>query len=59
MAYRYVISENEEDVNAIRKMFRYRSRTEFDSELTEASIDKMKKTPLTKVIIVSKNSARS
>ncbi|UUW09625.1 hypothetical protein NLG42_02220 [Flavobacterium plurextorum] len=57
MAYRYVISENEEDVSAIRRMFRYRSRTEYDSELTEASIDKMQKTPLTKVIIISKNSA--
>ena len=43
MAYRYVISENEEDVSAIRRMFRYRSRTEYDSELTEVSIDKMQK----------------
>ncbi|WP_264553331.1 hypothetical protein [Flavobacterium sp. N2038] len=59
MTYRYVISENEEDFKAIGKLFRYRSRTEYDSEFTENSIDKMQKTPLTKVIIVSNNSNES
>jgi hypothetical protein len=55
MTYRYVISENEKDFNTINKMFRYRSRSEYETQLTESSIEKMQKTSLTKVIIVSKN----
>lgn len=55
MAYRYVISENQDDFNSIRKIFWYRSSEENDTEITENSIEKMQKTPLTKVIIVSKN----
>ena len=54
MTYRYVISENENDFNSITKMFRYRSRTEYETDITESSIEKMQKKPLTKVIIVSK-----
>lgn len=34
-----------------------RSRTEYDSEITANSIEKMQQTPLTKVIIISKNNA--
>lgn len=56
MSYRYVLTENEDDINAIRKMYRYRSRTEGEYQITKASIEKMKKTSLTKVIIISKNS---
>lgn len=55
MAYRYVISENQDDFNSIRKIYWYRSSEENDTEITENSIEKMQKTPLTKVIIVSKN----
>lgn len=57
MTYRYVLSENENDFNVINKMFRYRSRSEYDSEIIESSIEKMQKTPLTKVVIISKNNA--
>lgn len=55
MTYRYVISENEKDFSAIRRKFRYRSMEENDTQISVNSIEKMKKTPLTKVIIVSKN----
>lgn len=55
MTYRYVISENQDDFNSIRKIFWYRSSEENDTEITENSIEKMLKTPLTKVIIISKN----
>lgn len=55
MAYRYVMSENRDDFNSIRKIFWYRSSEENDTEIAENSIEKMRKTPLTKVIIVSKN----
>jgi hypothetical protein len=57
MTYRYVISENEKDFTTINQMFRYRSRTEYEDQITESSIEKMQKTPLTKVIIISKNNA--
>lgn len=55
MSYRYIISENQDDFNSIREMFWYRSSEENDTEISEASIGKMQKTPLTKIIIVSKN----
>jgi hypothetical protein len=57
MSYRYVLTENKEDINAIRKMYRYRSRTEEEYQITKSSIEKMKTTSLTKVIVISKNSA--
>lgn len=56
MTYRYVISENREDFNTIRRRFRYRSMEESESEISAGSIENMKKTPLTKIIIISKNS---
>ncbi|KFF04629.1 hypothetical protein [Flavobacterium reichenbachii] len=56
MTYRYVISENENDLKVINKMFRYRSKTEYENKITENSIEKMQQTPLTKVIVISKNS---
>lgn len=57
MTYRYVISENQDDFNSIRKIFWYRSSEEYDTEITENSINKMRKTPLTKLLIVSKNNS--
>jgi len=55
MTYRYVISENQDDFDSIRNIFWYRSSEENDTEITESSIEEMRNTPLTKVIIVSKN----
>ncbi len=55
MTYRYIISENTADFDVIGNAFPYCSASENDAEITEASIDKMKLTPLTKIIIVSKN----
>lgn len=55
MSYRYVISENTNDFTTIRRKFRYRSMEENETEVSHSSIEKMKKTPLTKLIIVSKN----
>ncbi|WP_278020341.1 hypothetical protein [Flavobacterium ginsengisoli] len=55
MTYRYVITENEKDFNVINKMFRYRSRTEYEDQITDSSIEKMKQTPLTKMVIISKD----
>lgn len=53
MAYRYVLSENIDDFDTISQMFRYRSRDENETEISLESIERMQKTPLTKIIIVS------
>lgn len=55
MTYRYVITENQKDFNIISKLLRYRSRTEYADEITESSIEKMQNTPLTKMVIISKD----
>jgi hypothetical protein len=55
MTYRYVISENEKDFDVIDQKYRYRSSANYESEITESTIDKMKKSKLTKLIIISKN----
>ena len=58
MTYRYVISEDKDDFTMINQLFRYRSRTEYDLDLSEIGIEKMQNTTLTKVILISKNSAK-
>ena len=55
MAYRYVISENEKDFDLINQKYSYFSCVNYANEISESSIDKMKNTSLTKVIIISKN----
>jgi hypothetical protein len=55
MAYRYIISEDENNFDIIDQKYRYRSSANYETEITESSIEKMKKTSLTKLIIISKN----
>lgn len=55
MTYRYVISETEKDFDVIDQMFRYRSNSNYDIEFTENSIEKIQKSLLTKLIIVSQD----
>jgi hypothetical protein len=57
MTYRFVITEDEKDFNIIDQLFSNRSSAEYETEISENSITKMQKTPLTKVIIVSKNNS--
>ncbi|WP_291287383.1 hypothetical protein [Flavobacterium sp.] len=57
MAYRYVISENEKDFDVIKQKHRYRSRSEDETEISINALEKMQKSNLTKMIIVSKNNA--
>lgn len=59
MAYRYMISENKSDFDVIRKKYRYRSRTENETEMTKSALEKTQKSNLTKVIIVSKNNSEN
>jgi len=57
MTYRYVISENEKDFNTVKQLYRYRSRSEYETAITASTIEKMQQTSLTKVIIISDNNA--
>lgn len=57
MTYRYILSENTGDFDAIRKVYRRRSMSEEDNQITDASVEKIKATPLTKIIIVSNGNA--
>lgn len=55
MAYRYVITENENDFDIIGQKYPYLTSGMHETELSESGIAKMTKTSLTKIIIVSKN----
>ncbi|WP_294326167.1 hypothetical protein [uncultured Chryseobacterium sp.] len=55
MTYRYILSENRKDFSIIGKMYPMRSSEESETQITLLSIEKMKKTPLTKIIIISNN----
>jgi hypothetical protein len=55
MTYRYIMTENEKDLDIFSKYFPYCSMSEEEYHITEAGIEKMKATPLSKVIIVSKD----
>jgi hypothetical protein len=53
--YRYVITENEKDFDVIDQKYSYRSSANYETEITKSGIEKMKKSPLTKLIIISQN----
>ena len=55
MAYRYILSENEKDFDIIDQKYTYRTSANYETDISESSIQKIKKTSLTKLIIVSKN----
>lgn len=53
--YRYVLSDNENDFNYFRKNYRYASNSVLGFPIDSGNLAKMKETPITKVIIISKN----
>jgi hypothetical protein len=55
MAYRYVLSEDSRDFEIIDQLFPYRSCSNYEDEISGESIQKLQQTPITKVIIVSRN----
>uniref|UniRef100_UPI003219533F hypothetical protein n=1 Tax=Chryseobacterium sp. TaxID=1871047 RepID=UPI003219533F len=55
MTYRYILSENRRDFNMIGQMYPMRSSEESETPISMLSLEKMKKTPLTKIIIISQN----
>jgi len=55
MADRYVIADNADNFNEIDQSYPYRSMSAYDPEITTISIEKMKRAPITKIVIISKN----
>ena len=55
MCYRSVISDNANDFSVIRKNFPYASQTQYEDEVSENSINRLKTCKVTKMIIISKD----
>ncbi len=55
MTYRYILSNNQSDFDTFRQLYSYCSISEAEDQINVTSIEKLKSTPLTKIIIVSKN----
>lgn len=51
--YRYILSDNEKDFDYFFKNYRYASNYEHESGISQSSIEKIRLSPLTKVIVVS------
>lgn len=50
---RYVITDNPNDFNYFRRNYRYSSISQSEVPLTQTALERMKNTPITKVIVVS------
>jgi len=59
MTDRYVVADTSEALNDVDQKFPYRSMSEYDSAISAITIEKMKRAPITKVVVVSKNNAAS
>ncbi|PBQ31932.1 hypothetical protein CNR22_09165 [Sphingobacteriaceae bacterium] len=55
MCYRYIITDSATDFSVFSKQFPYASLSQYEDQVTELSIQKLKATPVTKIIIVSKD----
>jgi hypothetical protein len=53
--YRYILSANQKDFDTISQFFPYCSNMEAEENIEAGSLEKMKNTPITKIIIVSKD----
>jgi hypothetical protein len=53
MCYRYVLSDRVSDFSDFSKLYPYASLSQYEDQVSEASLERLKTTPLTKVIIIS------
>jgi hypothetical protein len=51
---RYVLTDQADDFQVVDAQFPYRSMSQYEAEISECSLDKMKQAPITKLVIVSK-----
>ena len=54
MCYRYVITDNANDVQTFSKYYPYCSLSQYEDEVNLLSLERLHKAPITKVILVSK-----
>ena len=52
---RYVLSDSAADFDVIDNNYPYRSMSQYETGLTSVTIEKMKRAPVTKIVIISKN----
>lgn len=55
MCYRYVLSDDLNDADVIRKKFPYSSLRQFEDQVTQNGLNRMRDTRLTKMIVISKD----
>ncbi len=55
MTYRNMLSEHQSDFQVLSKLYPYCSIFEAEDQISEGTIEKIKATPLTKIILVSKD----
>lgn len=53
--YRYILSENQKDAETISQLFPYFNLMEIEDKIDANSLERIKNTPITKIIIVSKD----
>lgn len=57
MTYRNMLSQHQSDFQVVSKLYPYCSIFEAEDQISEGSIEKIKTTPLTKIILVSKDNS--
>ncbi len=55
MTYRNMLSEHQSDFQVVSKLYPYCSIFEAEDQISEGTIEKIKATPLTKIILISKD----
>jgi len=55
MTNRYILSDNSEDFNIVNQKFPYSSMSVYEDNVSQSSIEKMTKAPITKIIFISKD----
>lgn len=55
MCYRYVLTDNAPDFSVINKNFQYASFSQYEDQVTELSLNKMKEVAITKMVLISKD----
>ncbi len=58
MSYRYILSNHVEDFLTMRKVFPMCSLSEAEDQIQVSSIERMRSTPLTKLVIISQDHAK-
>lgn len=57
MTYRNMLSQHQSDFQVVSKLYPYCSIFEAEDQISEGSLEKIKATPLTKIILVSKDNS--